>query len=143
MEVMCSGEPYTSSDGTWENVVMGEGSLCPKPLDEMYELVLYQIQNVEALKKMREERDALLAQSDKYVTIDYPHLHEIDKQNWSEYRRNLRNIPLSARPTLDADGNLIDIEWPVTPIEAKVKAEAEALAEALALAEAKVKTEAL
>ena len=129
MEVMCSGIPYTSSDGTWENVVMAEEGPngpreFPKPPDEMYELVLYQIQNVEALKKMREERDALLAQSDKYVTIDYPHLLEVDKQNWIEYRRNLRDLPLSARPTLDADGNLVSIEWPVTPIEAKAKAEA-------------------
>jgi hypothetical protein len=73
------------------------------------------VTNVEALKKFREERNALLDKSDKYTILDYPHNSELDKQNWIEYRQDLRDLSRTARPTLDEDGNLKDVEWPVIP----------------------------
>ena len=113
LEVMCPGIPYTSS-GTWESVVFNDGNFY-KPTDEMYELTLYQLTHTEAIKKMRERRDTLLDKSDKYMTHDYPHRLELDAQNWTVYRRALRDLPVTARPTLDEDGNLVNIEWPTPP----------------------------
>lgn len=113
LEVMCPGIPYTSS-GTWESVVFNDGNFY-KPTDEMYELTLYQLTHTEAIKKMRERRDTLLDKSDKYMTHDYPHRLELDAQNWTVYRRTLRDLPVTARPTLDEDGNLVNIEWPTPP----------------------------
>lgn len=113
LEVMCPGVPYTSS-GTWESVVFNDGNFY-KPTDEMYELTLYQLTHTEAIKKMRERRDTLLDKSDKYMTHDYPHRLELDAQNWTVYRRALRDLPVTARPTLDEDGNLVNIEWPTPP----------------------------
>jgi hypothetical protein len=49
------------------------------------------------------------------MTSDYPHLLEKDIQDWKEYRRALRDLPTTARPTLDEDGNLTGVEWPVVP----------------------------
>lgn len=114
MEIVAPGVSYTSSDGTWENVVFNDTTFI-KPLDAMYEYTLYKLQNADAIKKFREERNALLNDSDKYVTRDYPHRLELDIQNWVEYRRALRNLPTTVQPTLDADGNLKDVEWPVVP----------------------------
>ena len=71
--------------------------------------------DVEAVKKLRKERNALLAQSDKYVTKDYPHRLELDIQNWVDYRKALRDLPITARPTRDEDGNLVGVEWPTPP----------------------------
>tara|TARA_B110001452_G_C14915768_1_gene320152 strand:- start:47 stop:415 length:369 start_codon:yes stop_codon:yes gene_type:complete len=113
LEVMCPGVPYTSS-GTWESVVFNDGNFY-KPTDEMYELTMYQLTNAEAIKKMRERRDTLLDKSDKYMTRDYPHRLELDVQNWTAYRQALRDLPVTARPTLDEDGNLVNIEWPTLP----------------------------
>lgn len=113
LEVMCPGIPYTSS-GTWESVIFNDGNFY-KPTDEMYELTLYQLTHTEAIKKMRERRDTLLDKSDKYMTHDYPHRLELDAQNWTVYRRALRDLPVTARPTLDEDGNLVNIEWPTPP----------------------------
>ena len=112
LEQMFPGEPYTSDGTTWESVVFEN---IAKPGDEAYEYELYKLTNVEAIKKMREERNALLDQSDKYVNIDYPHRLELDIQNWKDYRRALRDLPTTARPTLDEDGNLKDVEWPSIP----------------------------
>lgn len=78
MEVIFPGVPYTSLDGTWKNIVFDDANLAAlKVLPETYENALYELQNAEAIQKFREERNALLAQSDKYVTKDYPHRLEL------------------------------------------------------------------
>ena len=40
---------------------------------------------------------------------------KLDVQNWTAYRQALRDLPITARPTLDEDGNLVNIEWPTLP----------------------------
>ena len=123
MQKMLPDVPYTSSDGTWENVIFDDPNFRTRhELDVMYshtlyemQNTLYEIQNAEAIKKFRVERNALLAQSDKYVTKDYPHRLELDIQNWVDYRKTLRDLPITARPTRDEDGNLTGVEWPTPP----------------------------
>lgn len=105
---------YTDTDGTWEGVVFDDINF-PKQSIEVYNDMLHIIQNTDAIKKFREKRNALLNESDKYLTPDYPHRFEKDIQNWKDYRRTLRDLPVTARPTLDADGNLTDVEWPSIP----------------------------
>ena len=113
LEKIFPGEPYTSDSTTWDSVVFEN---IAKPVDNtIYEYTLYKLTNVEAIKKMREERNLLLDQSDKYVILDYPHRLELDIQNWIDYRQALRNLPTTARPTLDEDGKLKDVVWPTVP----------------------------
>lgn len=113
LEVMCPGVPYTSN-GTWESVVFNGGDFY-KPHDEMYTLTLYKLTNTGALQKFREERNTLLDKSDKYMTLDYPRTFEKDIQDWKEYRQALRDLPVTARPTLDEEGNLVNVTWPTPP----------------------------
>ena len=108
------GVSYTSSDDTWENVIFDDTNVLKPSLQE-YEYTLYRLTNADAIKKFREERNTLLDQSDKYMTPDYPHWLELDIQNWKDYRRALRDLPRTARPTLDADGNLTGVVWPSIP----------------------------
>ena len=112
VEEMFPGEPYTSSDGTWETVVFEN---LPKPADSVYEYTLYKLTNAEAVKKFREERNALLDQSDRYMLDDFPQNDEGKKQLWMDYRQLLRDLPLTALPTLGEDGQLENIEWPEPP----------------------------
>jgi|TARA_B110000285_G_C15031529_1_gene567037 hypothetical protein len=112
LEQMFPGEPYTSDGTTWESVVFEN---LAKPDDEAYEYTLYKLTNVEAIKQFREERNALLDKSDKYMTSDYPHNLVKDIQDWKDYRQALRDLPITARPTLDEDGKLTGVEWPVIP----------------------------
>ena len=117
LEIITPGVSYTSDGTTWESVVFDDDNFA-KPHDEMYESALYKLTYTEearilAFNKLREERNALLDKSDKYMTRDYP--HKISVEDWVDYRRALRNLPTTARPTLDEDGNLTGVEWPPIP----------------------------
>ena len=75
---------------------------------------------VDAMTKLRYERDALFPSTDKYATRDYPIDDETFKK-WKRYRQHLRDIPGMSSPDLDEDGNLTGVEWPTFEgIEVKV-----------------------
>ena len=114
LDDMFPGEPYTSDGSTWDSVVFE--NVAKPDGNTFYEYTLYKLTNADAIKQFREERNILLNESDKYMTLDYPHCLELDIQNWKEYRQALRDIPITARPTLDDDGNLTGVEWPPIPI---------------------------
>ena len=113
LENLFPGKTYTS-DGTWESVVFDDGM--ERPTDEWYERELYKVTNAVAFNKLRDERNARLNESDKYMNPDYPHLFEMDFQTWMDYRHSLRILPDTAQPTLDEDGNLTGVEWPPVPM---------------------------
>ena len=115
VEDIFPGEPYTSSDGTLKNVVFENKNII-KPKDGIYEQTVHKLTNPEAVKKFREVRNTLLDQSDKYTMPDYPHPLERDFVNWKHYRFLLRDLPLTARPTLGEDGQLENVEWPEIPL---------------------------
>ena len=117
LETITPGVSYTSDGTTWESVVFDDDNFA-KPHDEMYESALYKLTYTEearilAFNKLREERNALLDKSDKYMTRDYP--HKISVEDWIVYRHALRTLPTTVRPTLDEDGNLTGVEWPAVP----------------------------
>ena len=117
LEILAPGIPYTSN-GEPESVVFQTEKAGYENFGlnlNQYNDTLYKLQNADAIKKFREERNTLLDRSDKYMTTDYPHRLELDIHNWVEYRQSLRDLPRTARPTLDADGNLTGVEWPVVP----------------------------
>jgi hypothetical protein len=69
---------------------------------------------VDAMTKLRSERDALIPSTDKYVMRDYPINDETFKK-WKRYRQHLRDLPGMSSPDLDEDGKLTGVEWPVVP----------------------------
>jgi hypothetical protein len=117
LEIITPGVSYTSDGTTWESVVFDDDNFA-KPHDEMYESALYKLTYTEearilAFNKLREERNVLLDKSDKYMTRDYPRKHEVE--DWIMYRQALRDLPRTARPILDEDGNLTGVDWPAIP----------------------------
>ena len=64
--------------------------------------------------KLRERRTALLKESDWSQGIDVP---DALKNAWKTYRQQLRDLPASSNPTLNADGSLNEssITWPPEP----------------------------
>ena len=69
-----------------------------------------ELQAAYPLKKLRQKRNGLLAETDwmafKDVTLPAA---------WETYRQKLRDLPASANPTLDENGNLTNITWPTKP----------------------------
>ena len=64
------------------------------------------------MKLLRVERDRLLATTDWRASSD---LTLADA--WKTYRQSLRDLPASASPKLDTDGNLdlTSVTWPTEP----------------------------
>jgi hypothetical protein len=60
------------------------------------------------INDIRRFRDEILKNTDKYVTIDYPHPTEEAKQAWLDYRQALRDLPAN---TTDPSNPA----WPVAP----------------------------
>ena len=68
------------------------------------------MQVVPSLENLRKKRNAILEQTDRYATLDYPHLNEAAQQAWFDYRQALRDLPANTEdPTNPV--------WPVRPDE--------------------------
>ena len=65
--------------------------------------------------QLRNQRDILLQQTDTpWGLADYQHPN---KQAWLDYRQALRDLPETADPQLDENGQLINVIWPLSPEE--------------------------
>jgi len=65
--------------------------------------------------QLRNQRDTLLRQTDTpWGLADYQHPN---KQAWLDYRQALRDLPETADPQLDENGQLTNVIWPLSPEE--------------------------
>jgi hypothetical protein len=83
------------------------------PTEEEIQAKIQELQAAEPLRLLRIQRNQLLAQTDWRMTTDYPYN---DQAAWASYRTALRDLPSTANPTLDEQGNLI-VDWPTAPSE--------------------------
>jgi len=85
-----------------------------KPTEEEIQAKIAELQAAEPLRLLRLERDRLIQQTDWRATVDYPNP---DKQAWLDYRQALRDLPATADPQLDENGQLTNVIWPLSPEE--------------------------
>lgn len=64
----------------------------------------------EPMRLLRLERNRKLAETDWRASSDLTLSSE-----WTTYRQALRDLPSTATPTLDDDGNLQNVTWPNEP----------------------------
>lgn len=68
------------------------------------------------LNNLRIIRNNILNSTDKYATIDYPHLTEEKKQEWFTYRQALRDLTTTViEQNIILDADLTNVEWPIPP----------------------------
>jgi hypothetical protein len=67
------------------------------------------------MKRLREERDKKLLETDKYSINDWPHASEEVKQAWITYRQELRDLPATSTPQIDDNDELTNVIWPTPP----------------------------
>ena len=63
-----------------------------------------------AMEKLREERTTKLCYCDQWALVD-----RIMTDEQKVYRQELRDLPATASPELDEDGNLTGVTWPEKP----------------------------
>ena len=66
-----------------------------------------------ALRRLREKRNQILADTDWIITKGLE--QEIDLTEWKKYRQALRDLPATADLQLNDDGNLTNVTWPEVP----------------------------
>ena len=62
------------------------------------------------MRLLRQERDRKLAETDWWAGKDVTM-----SQARKDYRQALRDLPSTAEPTLDENGNLTNVPWPTKP----------------------------
>jgi hypothetical protein len=90
----------------WESIELEDGIEKP-PKDEFDEKVSNFMNSINILT-LRKQRNRFLDQSDKYISVDYPHASEEVRQAWLDYRQALRDLP----STTEDPANPV---WPVPP----------------------------
>ncbi len=86
------------------------------PTESEIDAEVTRLNNAESMRLLRVERDSKLAKTDWIVLTDSP-LSTSKKTEWKTYRQSLRDLPASASPKLDADGNLdmSSVTFPTEP----------------------------
>jgi len=80
----------------------------PQPTEEEIQAKFTELQAAEPLRLLRQQRNQLLAQSDWMAVSD-----RVMTQAQIDYRQALRDLPQTADPQLDEQGNLTNVTWPV------------------------------
>ena len=85
----------------------------PKPTEAEIQTKIAELEAAEPMRLLRLERNRRLAAVDWWTSraIDGIPLTESQKT----YRQQLRDLPATAEPQLDDDGNLINVTWPEVP----------------------------
>ena len=71
------------------------------------QLVYSEIQDKQK-KQIRDKRDSELNKTDKYAALDFPHPNKEKRNQWLEYRQELRDLPANIK-------NMKNVVWPEEP----------------------------
>ena len=84
----------------------------PKPTEDEINKKIAELDSMEAMNLLREERNSRLAKTDWRASSD---LTLVDA--WKTYRQALRDLPASATPKLNSDYelDLTSVTWPTEP----------------------------
>ena len=83
-----------------------------KPTDSAIDAELTRLNNAESMRLLRVERDKRLTACDWRASSDLT-----ISNAWKTYRQSLRDLPASASPSLDSNGDLdlTSVTWPTEP----------------------------
>jgi len=78
-----------------------------QPTEEQIQAKIAELEAAEPLRLLRQQRNQLLQQSDWMAVSD-----RVMTQAQIDYRQALRDLPETADPQLDENGQLINVTWP-------------------------------
>ena len=81
-----------------------------KPTEEEIQAKIAELEAAEPLRLLRLQRDRLISETDWWVLPD-----RTATQAQLDYRQALRDLPENSSPELDANGQLINVNWPEKP----------------------------
>ena len=96
------------NDGPIEKIKFFDGQTPPK--EEAIQAKLTELLNAYPMQLLREERNQKLKETDWWCCSD---LNPTQEQ--LNYRTKLRDLPTTASPSLDDNGELTTVNWPEKP----------------------------
>ena len=89
----------------------------PKPTEDEINKKIAELDSMEAMNLLREERNSRLAKTDWRASSDL-----ILSDAWKTYRQALRDLPANSTPTLDSNYelDLTSVTWPTKPSQSSI-----------------------
>lgn len=87
-------------------------SIQTEPTEEQIQAKIAELTAAEPMRLLRVERDRRIALTDWRFRSDLT-----PSQAWIDYCQALRDLPATATPALDENGNLTGVTWPTPPTE--------------------------
>lgn len=84
----------------------------PKPTEAQIAAKITDLTAAEPMRLLRIERDRLIATTDWRFRSDLT-----PSQAWIDYCQALRDLPANSTPSLDANGQLLGVNWPTPPTD--------------------------
>jgi hypothetical protein len=100
------GQVWTLNGEKYEGLTWSDENTLPKPTLEELISKYEEHRAAQPLKKLRDKRNQVLEQTDRYVTIDYPHATDEEKQKRLVQRQTLRDLPTLVTPIEDGSMKL-------------------------------------
>jgi hypothetical protein len=112
LEALTPGAEWVLRGGEYSGLEWIDGHGHDKPTQAAITAKITELDNAEAMKLLRDERNKRIAKTDWRASSDLTLSSE-----WSTYRQALRDLPSTATPTLDASYNLdlTSVTWPTEP----------------------------
>ena len=82
----------------------------PQPTQEEIDKKIAELEAAEPMRLLRLERNQKLTETDWMANSDV-----VMADDWKTYRQALRDLPATAEPKLDVNGNLTNVTWPEVP----------------------------
>ena len=106
-----SNARVSCNEDTGETIWYNENKL--KLTEEQIQAKIAELEALEPMRLLRQERNLRLAETDWRMHSDYPGSNQ---EKWKTYRQALRDLPATQEPQLDDAGNLTNINWPEVPV---------------------------
>lgn len=100
----------------YERGINGEVLVPPSAWGFGYDDVMAKDEEIkaEALAMLRDQRNALLAETDKVTMSCYSRGIPVPA-DWAAYQQDLRDLPINSSADLADDGSLTGVTWPTQP----------------------------
>ena len=92
------------------DIIYHDGQVSPTEAEIQAKIA--ELTAAEPMRLLRVERDKLIALTDWRFRSDLS-----PSQAWIDYCQALRDLPATATPSLDENGNLTNVTWPTPPAE--------------------------
>ena len=103
-----------SCGDTYSSIIWHKMNGNDEPSESAVNAKIIEINNAKPMVELRRQRDSKLTATD-WVVTKADETSGAVSNDWKTYRHALRDLPASASPQLDDNGNLTNVTWPTEP----------------------------